>query len=215
MIKKLMSLLFEEEEVIEEFEEEPTAPVRKAPQPGRTVVKTETAAVPLPQEAKAVYIEKKEQVKEPAPIKKEPESKLRKMTVAQEKPVKVKKTVRAEVKEDYEFTPVISPIFGVMGEKNQPAAAASPVKKASPAKSMLGTVISPIYGMEKPEEDKVEEITERLDKPESAVMKEEPAISVSLDELLTDNEITPADDADLEKTVVASQNLSLFDDEMN
>ncbi len=91
------------------------------------------------------------------------------MTIAEDKPVK-KKPVRVQPQEDYEFTPVISPIFGVLGEKSQPAKTPA-LKKASPAKSSLGTVISPIYGMDKPQEDKVEEIPDRLDKPETGMKR--------------------------------------------
>ena len=128
MIKKLMSLIFEEE-VVDEVEEEPV-PVRRS-NPAKAPVQPEVkAAVPLPQEVKAVYLDtKKEKEKEPA-VKKEPSSKLGKMTIAEDKPVK-KKPVRVEPKEDYEFTPVISPIFGVLGEKSQPAKTPA-VKKVSP-----------------------------------------------------------------------------------
>lgn len=215
MIKKLMSLIFEEE-VVDEVEEEPV-PVRRS-NPAKPAVKPEAKpAVPLPQEVKAVYLgtrKEKEKEKEPA-VKKEPSSKLGKMTIAEDKPVK-KKPVRVEPKEDYEFTPVISPIFGVLGEKSQPAKTPA-AKKVSPVKSSLGTVISPIYGMDKPQEDKVEEIAERLDKPAAAI-KEEPLINVSLDELLQKPQEAEADRKNEEegsdKTVV-SQNLSLFDDDLN
>ena len=110
-MKKLMSLIFEEE-VVDEVEEEPV-PVRRS-HPAKAPVQPEAkAAVPLPQEVKAVYLDtKKEKEKEPA-VKKEPSSKLSKMTIAEDKPVK-KKPVRVEPKEDYEFTPVISPIFGLL-----------------------------------------------------------------------------------------------------
>lgn len=71
--------------------------------------------------------------------------------------------------------------------------------------------------MDKPQEDKVEEIAERLDKPAAAV-KEEPLINVSLDELLQKPQEAEADRKNEEegsdKTVV-SQNLSLFDDDLN
>ena len=154
-MKKLMSLIFEEE-VVDEVRKQPV-PVSSAAHPAKAPVQPEAkAAVPLPQEVKAVYLDtKKEKEKEPA-VKKEPSSKLSKMTIAEDKPVK-KKPVRVEPKEDYEFTPVISPIFGVLGEKSQ-LAKTPVVKKVSPVKSSLGTVISPIYGMDRPQEDKVEEI---------------------------------------------------------
>ena len=78
-------------------------------------------------------------------------------------------------------------------------------------------MISPIYGMDKPNEDKVEEISERLDKPAAAV-KEEPLLNVSLDELLQkpqESEISgKSEEEGADKTVV-SQNLSLFDDDLN
>ena len=211
MIKKLMSLIFEEE-VVDEVEEEPV-PVRRS-NPAKAPVQPEVkAAVPLPQEVKAVYLDtKKEKEKEPA-VKKEPSSKLGKMTIAEDKPVK-KKPVRVEPKEDYEFTPVISPIFGVLGEKSQPAKTPA-VKKVSPVKSSLGTVISPIYGMDKPQEDKVEEIPERLDKPAD---KNSNTFNVDLDELLQKPQEAVAgvkgDEEGSDKTVV-SQNLSLFDDDLN
>ena len=86
MMKKLMSLIFEEE-VVDEVEEEPV-PVRRA-NPAKPSVQSEVKpSVPLPQEVKAVYLDtKKEKEKEPA-AKKEPSSKLGKMTIAEEKPVK-------------------------------------------------------------------------------------------------------------------------------
>lgn len=83
-----MSLIFEEE-VVDEVEEEPV-PVRRS-NPAKAPVQPEAkAAVPLPQEVKAVYLDtKKEKEKEPA-VKKEPSSKLGKMTIAEDKPVKKK-----------------------------------------------------------------------------------------------------------------------------
>ena len=214
MIKKLMSLIFEEE-VVDEIEEEPV-PVRR-PDSTKSAAKPATVkpAVQPQQETKSVFLDaKKEKVKEPEEVK-TPVSRLGKMTIAEDKPVK-KKPVRVQPQEDYEFTPVISPIFGVLGEKSQPAKTPA-LKKASPAKSSLGTVISPIYGMDKPQEDKVEEIPDRLDKPETG-MKEEPLVNVSLDELLQKPQEVKAgsknEEDGADKTVV-SQNLSLFDDDLN
>ena len=59
--KKLMSLIFEEE-VVDEVEEEPV-PVRRS-NPAKAPVQPEVkAAVPLPQEVKAVYLDTKKRKK--------------------------------------------------------------------------------------------------------------------------------------------------------
>ncbi len=219
MIKKLMSLLFEEEEITETIEEPKSEPVRKSVtrESSAASVKTE---VPLPQEARQIYIEKKEPVsKEPEVRKKEPEKKISAMTADEPKP-KTRRSDRPQVQQEYEFTPVISPIFGVLDA--QGASVETPVvkKKSAPVKSSLGTVISPIYGMEKPVQDKVEQIEEKLQEKQPR-MENEPVVSVSLDELLQ----TEKQEAELpvldsmeeagEKKVITSQNLSLFDDDLN
>lgn len=218
MIKKLMSFIFEEEEVINDLDE--------APQPRRTVgskertneVSVPVQSIPLPKETRGNNLEKKQEEKvSEVVVKKEekPISSLKKMTVNENQATKLPvKKVRPDG-EEYEFAPVISPIFGVLGDKSTPVSSLPIKKKPIAQKSMLGTVISPYYGMEKPQdEDKVEEISQRIDEK---INSEEELLSVSLDDLIMDsNNPIPMDDDSMqqEKVVIASQNLSLFDDEI-
>ena len=223
MMKKLMDFLFKDEEVEEVSYEQPReeqARVRETVSSTRESAPKVKEQVPLPEEVKPVYIEKKE-VK---PVRKEPvekNSNLAKMTLNEEKAVKPKRPSRVEVKEEYEFAPVISPMFGVLGDKNEPVKTQT-VKKTSPVKNTLGTVISPFYGMEKPLENKVEEIEERLDTAKPSAEEEVEILNVSLDELISEQreceqaQLPEHETEDTEgKTVVSPHNLSLFDDDLN
>ena len=223
MMKKLMDFLFKDEEVEEVSYEQPretepkireTAPVKRESAPKAK------EQVPLPQEVKPVYIEKKET----KPVQKESAEKnsnLAKMTISDEKSVKPKRPSRVEVKEEYEFAPVISPMFGVLGDKNEPVKTQT-VKKTSPVKNSLGKVISQFYGMEKPLENKVEEIEKRLDTVKPVTEPEEPMLNVSLDDLISEQRLSeqaqmPERETEESegKTVVSPHNLSLFDDDLN
>ncbi len=223
MLKKLASLLFEEEEeIVEEdldIKEEPIKKEKsfistKSPKP---VEKVEEKIVdePIFRPEEKVEVKEVEEIirpiksnfgiafDEPTPIKEKPK-------LMKEKPI-------------YEFKPVISPMFGVSESKKNQAVRQSVNPPQSMKKSRINTVISPFYG----DVDHKQEI----DKPKiiQSIVKADPFIeevssdmpkfkteNYSLDDLLSP--IKPLDD-DLivdrsmsdEEDELAHQ-ISLFDD---
>lgn len=210
IFQKIMDSLFDE--VI--IEEEISEPIKKE----------EVKLPPVSSVIKEKKIEKIEEGKADLPkeeVKKEPRSTMISVDDLKE-PEKIKKgtSVERKPKTEYEFTKVISPIFGVIKDNSANDKAEQPsfnTKKTTTTiknKSVLGTVISPIYGISKEEieEESVEEVEE-----------------LSLDDLIEKNEVkqeTNFDDADFESLVrsledktdevkkeeAECQNLSLFDD---
>lgn len=223
MLKKLASLLFEEEEeIVEEELSVKEEPIKKEkslistmnPKPVEKVVEK-----PIEQ---AVYLEEEKiEVKaveeiikpvktdfgiafdEPSPIKEKP------------KPIKEKPI--------YEFNPVISPMFGVSESKKNQAVRQAVNPPQALKKSRINTVISPFYG---DIENKKSVMTPKVTQP---VFKHDPLIedasadlpkykaeNYSLDDLLSP--IKPQDDIPLihesikdEEDELAHQ-ISLFDD---
>lgn len=217
VFKKICSLLFEETdtEVIAEDELETIS--FKEPKKEKKVVTEERvqeyydrmaspeikepvkAEVSQPQEHKKIFVdletdkkpevEKKEVVKQRTPLKKN-ESK------------------------DYEYTPVISPMFGAKAEvkKANRKDTVSIMKKTAKKPNPLGTIISPYFGVNELEEFEVEAKEELaakekekrmpVDLPENELelanyeLQEEKEIhNVSLDELISDEqEIVDEDD---------------------
>ena len=81
------------------------------------------------------------------------------------------KSETSEYESEYEFNPVISPIFGITSqEKNLIEKGFFPkeVKTTKGEESILGTIISPIYGVKKPitETEEVIEVFEHLEEPD-------------------------------------------------
>ena len=110
-----------------------------------------------------------------------------------------------EEKKEFEFSPVISPIFGSSEEESKPKKkSAAPLPQRSKKKNPLGTIISPYYGVGELEEfeakaqEKIEE-KEKLKKeelPQQEVEKydlEEEINSVPLEDMI---EKTPGEDGD-------------------
>ena len=184
MFKKLVNLLFEEEE-IEELEDgfeddEPIIEIRtKAVEPE---LPKKAEPVTLKEEKPAAAVEEKtEEVKEVAePQAKPQETKGIMIDLEPAKPEKInvpKFTAKREV--EYEFSQVISPIYGVLEDQKKSVSdlTAPPSKrKVVPNNSLLGTVISPIYGVTK---DTKSNMTS------NRVVKEEDVENVSLDDLLS------------------------------
>lgn len=133
---------------------------------------------------------------------------------------------------EYEFTQVISPMFGLKGEydENEEYIVSTPLKRKTHNSSLLGTVISPIYGIAKEDTPTVKAFTH--------VNDEEYVENYSLDDLIkapvTFNEKDawdelqePIVEEDLEslvktfeeieeieaKTIIEGSRLNLFDDE--
>lgn len=151
IFRKLVDSLFDEVVVEEELDDEELEEVILPP----------VSNVVLPQETKKVTV--KEEVSEPIRkevLQKETRSNMISVDDLKEAPVSIKKmTPERKAKPEYEFTRVISPIFGVMNEPEEKEDAFLPntQRKKKPAKpnSVLGTVISPIYGIGKEEEEAV------------------------------------------------------------
>ena len=184
MFKKLVNLLFEEEE-IEEMEEsfeddEPVIEIRtKAPE---AELPKKAEPVTLKEEkSEPVSEEKTEEIKgNEEPQSKPQESKGIMIDLDPAKPEKInvpKFSTKREI--EYEFSPVISPIYGLLeGDKKSvnDLTAPQPKRKVVPNNSLLGTVISPIYGVTK---DSKSNMTS------NRVVKEEDVENVSLDDLLS------------------------------
>lgn len=215
MIKKLMSFIFEEETVEETPEETIEKPV-------------EIKETKLPEKKEArILDEKKEEatvVKAAAVSEKKDQSMLNKMKVEQISPAasKAKKPVAAANKVEYEFTPVISPIYGIADEKKVQTASHVQKKTYTSSSTPTGIVLSPINGNlkeEKPaEEVKIEKSA--LDIPEEPI-SDEPIVDIPLSSMLANNKIdfeekipsVEAKEIQNDKKVLLSKNLSLFDDE--
>jgi hypothetical protein len=155
MLKKFLSLFFEEEEIIEEEAEETVvAPVKKP-----EVIKAE------PKTLDPVKTVEKPAVKEELPMKKEKEfvdikadgveaaeykPSIKKIDIDKGSDIEVKPIRRPAKPEPkpYEFSEVISPMFG-RSEKEQPVKTVVQSMPVEESKSILGTIISPIYGVTK------------------------------------------------------------------
>lgn len=208
LFQKIMDGLFDEV-VIEEEVNEPIKTEEVKLPPVSSVIKEKKV-----EESKAEEVQKEV-------IKKETRSTMISVDDLKE-PEKVKKVAPMERKQktEYEFTKVISPIFGVIKENSTDEKEEKPTlntKKTTTTiknKSVLGTVISPIYGIAK------EEIVEEKESVEEVE-------ELSLDDLIEKNESNEESihDADFESLVASleekankvekeeeCQNLSLFDD---
>lgn len=224
VFKKIVGFLFEEEEeILEEGEIEPIEFQEEIPVHKPRVQMEETVPKPLSRPMK-------EQVVEPViPVVEKKQFTSIELTPPQPKEVKerpqrvaVQRSAKsrvepAPIKQEFEFTPVISPIFGadektVKMKKKSPSIPKERSTMTSPSKkNPLGTIISPIYGATELDEFKVE-AEERLHVEEEALAKlpekiEEPKIlagedddhdivSVPLEDLLAKEE-TAASEEDL------------------
>ncbi len=117
--------------------------------------------------SKFVNIEVEKEAKEPEPVK-------------EKKAAKPKVTRHVDEKKEYEYTPVISPMFGLSEtEKNDITEQKHPKKVARTIKKKinpLGTIISPYYGLEEAdnieEEKKPKQEIENTTKVESEVVEQ-------------------------------------------
>jgi len=141
MLKKLASLLFEEEEEVqvEELDE------LKDTEPKASLI---AAMNPEPQ-TKSIEIQKLDLAMDP-----EPAPKARSSFIFTEPPIIVEVEVPLV---NYEFRPVMSPMFGI-SERDKQRVVRKPVEvrpQPSPS-SRINTIISPIYGDLKQEDMRVE-----------------------------------------------------------
>lgn len=156
MLKKLMSLFFEEEEIVEEKSvEEVIEPAVKKPEVKKDdAKKPENGKIAEKEEAVLEVIRVKE--KEFVDIKAddfevaEYKPAIKKIDIDKQKDIEIK-PIRRPVKPEakpYEFSPVISPIFG-RSDKDEPVKTVVQSMPMEETKSILGTIISPIYGITK------------------------------------------------------------------
>jgi len=222
MLKKLASLLFEEEEeIVEEELSVKEEPVKKEkslitsmnPKP---IEKPIEKVIEEPVYVQEVEIEHKAVEEIIKPVKSEFGIAFDEPTPVREKPKVVKE------KPIYEFKPVISPMFGVSESKKAQAVRPANNPPQSVKKSRINTVISPFYGDIENRKDVstpkvhqpvlrdplIEDVTRDLPKYK--------AENYSLDDLLSP--IKPQDDVPMvneafkDEEDELSHQISLFDD---
>lgn len=228
MWKKFTDLLFEDDDTIEEEEVIEEVVVQK-PQPAiKPITLSENKPEPIKEMPKVKEVEEKpkpsismvvDDLQEVKPKPVEP------VTPIRQRP-RIVPIAKAEPKNTYEFTPVISPIFGISEKDVDAVIPTNPNKKKAVPDSKLGTVISPMYGLDKDKgpDTIVGKVTPKTSSADE-IEAEKEVPNFSLDEILArrslnnDNEKTKFfKTADLERdddktVVVSSHNMSLFDDE--
>lgn len=253
-MKKLLGLLFEDEEVVEEeFIVEPTStplplsreekkPVQQAlpiQNHGDGFVGTEQGTLTRVSEESdglTIHTNKPNVKEEPKPEAKKISMNVDELVEAKTVPAKQKRDMgtqmprgKATKAQGYDFTPVISPIFGVDEKIANAVTPTTTMKKA--ADSHIGTIISPMYGMDKEAEPTIDPVAHTHAKPtESEMSAERDMVNLTLDDILArtaaisgkKNEDVVHFDVDSDedseefysgKKVINTRNMSLFDDE--
>ena len=211
MKKKIMNLLFEEEEekvVVGE------GPLRDISQPRKiNEVKTEVKHI---ETGKSSEIKKEEKKKHSSFIDLE-ELQVRKTFKKEKEVVKDK---------PYEYRPAISPIFGILDKDSKNTVLSTPQIKKDNTASLLGTIYSPYYGVmsQQPIIKKVMETDRkpkinRIEDPLSEELKKESAfnnanpIEISVpSELISNLEKDVNHSLDEVLSQDENQEISLFDD---
>lgn len=213
VFKKLAGLLFEETDA-EVLAEDELEPIEIKEKPKKTtaapIVEDEKTHTQMesyfnPHAAAAKEPKKEEKKFVTIDLEEKPKEKEKESIVLSEEPLRVKKPVMREEKKEFEFSPVISPIFGSSEEESKPKKkSAAPLPQRSKKKNPLGTIISPYYGVGELEEfeakaqEKIEE-KEKLKKEELGQQEvekydlEEEINSVPLEDMI---EKTPGEDSD-------------------
>lgn len=215
MFKNILKFLFEEEE--EDLVEEPLEEINLA----SPVFEKKEEKKPMKQKPAVKPVKEepiKHSVNQAQPIKKERErletdSKPKKRFIDFDEPQRTvhhdsQGSSRMDTKRDYEFSPVISPIFGTKEdimerEAMDQESTVVRVKKKNP----LGTIISPMYGateleeMEDQAKEKLAKTAAQKSQDMDSVeefMKEEPAhkdiLNMPLEDLLAEDDDNELDD---------------------
>ena len=240
MWKKFTDLLFEDDENVEEeyVEEQKIEKPKKVVKP---VIENEVRPV---KEVKPIQIDEVEvkKVEQPS-VFVEPKPKpsismvvddLQEVKPEVKKPEPIKERPRVvpinkpDPRNTYEFSPVISPIFGISEKDMDTVTPTSPNKKKAVSDNKMGTVISPMYGLyrETPEEPTHVKTTTTETFVEE-IEAEEEVPNFSLDDILARR--TVEDTSNMEKTkffkssiseeeldktiVLTNHNMSLFDED--
>ena len=231
MFKKLIDSLFEDVEEIIEIEEEVDDPVELPP------IKMKQKNAVLPETSKSVYLKESQDDTglHKEVLKRESRSTMISVDELKE-PAKGKKIAMQDRKSEYEFTQRISPIFGLLEDQEDQydvfISTLSKRRKVTKTTSILGTVLSPIYGTSRDNtavdmdyelvDDNDTPLTlDDLIQPEVAAMVKESSERSLLeqdvayfDSLVHSFEEDPQDllQEGAKKRVVDHTNLSLFDD---
>ena len=223
MLKKLASLLFEEEEeIVEEELNVKEEPVKK----DKSLISTMN---PKPVEKPVEKIIEEPVFLDEDPIEVKPVEEIIRPSkpefgIAFDEPTPVREKPKV-VKEKpiYEFKPVISPMFGVSESKKAQAVRPANNPPQSVKKSRINTVISPFYGdLESRKEGNSPKIIQPISKHDPLIedvsrdLPKYKAKNYSLDDLLSP--IKPQDDVPLfhetfkDEEDELSHQISLFDD---
>lgn len=181
MLRKMLAFLFEEEEIIEEVPEKADEPTIIEP-----VTQKRVSRIDVDEEepkkttpgSQTIQIEESSFEDEP---KIKPEITIKKEPLP---PIREKKQ-RTEV--EYEFSTAISPIFGKLKKEEKEPIVVQPKIAFEESESVLGTIISPIYGIKKTgKNQKVEKTKTSPPKPMSiedilGMTEEHPTINEQLD----------------------------------
>lgn len=197
MFKKILSFLFEEDtEVVVDDDLEKVDFSRVQNEEFASIVNSEKRVDQLRPQPRPQAQPMRPVVEEMEPvtrtqtidIKLEPEKK---------EPVRPQREVRKEVKKEFEFSPVISPMFG-SSEVKKPKRPAPVVESVTSKKrNALGTVISPMYGqneLDRFESEAQLELQEKEKRQETAPIIEEVEEGLSLDDLIVNESENVLDD---------------------
>lgn len=187
MFKKILSFLFEEDtEVVVDDDLEKVDFSRVQNEEFSSIVNSEKRVDQLrPQSRPQV------QAVRPATEEMEPVTRTQSIDIKLEpekkEVVRPQREVRKEVKKEFEFTPVISPMFGSSEVKKPKRPAPVVETTTSKKRNALGTVISPMYGqseLDRFESEAQIELQEKEKRQEAAPIIEEVEEGLSLDDLI-------------------------------
>lgn len=162
MLKKLATLLFEEEEEVIEEELDPKPIPKKVAKPlvKEKVREVEPSAIasmnPVKEEVKKEDLPRVEEIVPDTKVEQLLQTKKSDFGIEASQPVKplVEAKPKKVEKSIYEFRPVISPIFGVEESRRTPIQKPIVEVNKHVKRSRINTVISPIYGdLEKSKEE--------------------------------------------------------------
>ncbi len=200
MLKWFVDLFFEvEEEIIEKKKKKQTEkPVVRPVKEVAVKPITQAVEVNQPKQVEVIADEENTKKEEKKSIFINDVATKRHDTVLLEKP-------KEDNNDSYEFTPIISPIFGV-DEKHQPKKAQKPIKKAFvESSSAIGTIISPIYGLEI-QRSQFSSSYNLTDEDPKINIDLEDMIEISIDEDMIEHEVSSAieeenDDEDIQVAI--------------
>ncbi|RHN02749.1 hypothetical protein [Dielma fastidiosa] len=198
MFKKILSFLFEEDdEVVVDDDLEKVDFSRVQNEEFSSIVNSEKRVDQLRPQPRP----QTQPLSRPIEVESEPVTRTQtidiKLEPEKKEPVRPQREVQKTVKKEFEFSPVISPMFG-SSEVKKPKRPAPIVETGSAKKrNALGTVISPMYGqseLDRFESEAQIELQEKEKRQESAPIIEEVEEGLSLDDLIVNESENSLDD---------------------